>query len=549
MALRTRTEQLETADRMLLELSDEEPWTPPPDAHPEIALVDFVEGAWKILEPSEKFVAGWHIDELCAHLQALSTNTLDQRNLLINEPPGSSKSLITVVFWPAWEWTWAPWTRWLTSSYGEDLALRDAVKTRRLMMSRWYRNRVQHPWKFSSDQNVKGYYSNDRTGWRIARGVNGQITSHHAHRVVIDDAHNVNQAESDQVRNGTLTTLREVYPSRVLPGGCRVLIGQRVHEEDASADWIAREGSSIHHIELQEEYEAPNHLETGLASSPARVPAPCSLTGQLHDIRTVEGTLLTPLRYDRGTIELRKIELGPYAYSGQYQQRPTPRVGMVLNPEWFPQTPRLEAATVDLIMAFDLNYSDSETSDWTVGMCGAVERSPVLPRIHLIDLFREHLSDRRHEEALGEWVLLWRPVMVGIEKRAFEKEGATMDLCRRLQIYCEDHGFTCTFEVIPADADKVTRAQIIPGRAKAGLITVDRHARWWPSLSREMSMFPKSQHDDQIDTLAYLIRLAVEKLERVRGQQALLGHHAEITYTEGTAAIPDWQRAALAGLR
>jgi predicted phage terminase large subunit-like protein len=489
---------------------------------------------------------------LCQHLQALSTNTLTERNLLINEPPGSSKSLITVVFWPAWEWTWAPWTRWLTSSYTEDLALRDAVRTRRLMMSGWYQAQVIEPWKFSSDQNVKGYYSNDRTGWRIARGVNGAVTSHHAHRVVVDDPHNVHQAESDAVRNTTLTTLREVYPSRVLPGGARVIVGQRVHEEDATADWLDRERSSIHHIEIQEEYEAPTQSQ-----SPAPFPgidkvtasARCSLTGHLHDIRHTDGELLSPGRRPRQVIELRKIELGPYAYSSQYQQRPTPRAGMVLNPDWFIQTPRLEAATVDLIMAFDLNYSDDANADWTVGMCGAVERSPVLPRIHIIDLMRDHLGEQRHEQVIGDWILLWRPIMVGIEKRAFEKEGATMDLCRRLLIYLDEHGFTCNIEPVPADTDKVTRAQIIPGRAKAGLVTVDRHARWWPTLSREMSTFPKSQHDDQIDTMAHLIRLAVEKLGKVRDQKILLGHSAALEYAEDGGEIKDWQRAALAGIR
>ncbi len=100
LATMTKTERVEklATDKLLATLADEEPWTPPPDAHPEIDLVDFVEDAWRILEPSEKFVPGWHIDELCAHLQALSTNRLPERNLLINEPPGSSKSLITVVF-------------------------------------------------------------------------------------------------------------------------------------------------------------------------------------------------------------------------------------------------------------------------------------------------------------------------------------------------------------------------------------------------------------------------------------------------------------------
>ncbi len=181
-------------------------------------------------------------------------------------------------------------------------------------------------------------------------------------------------------------------------------------------------------------------------------------------------------------------------------------------------------------------------------MLGAVERKAILPRLHIIDVFREHLSDARHEDMIGEWILLWRPIMVGIEKRAFEKQGATMDLCRRLEIFCNNRGFSCSFEAIPADNDKVTRAMIIPGRAKAGLITVDRRAPWWPLLSREMSMFPKSEHDDQIDALAYLVRMSVEKLESIRSRMLLLGKTARVVYEE-TQGPPDWAKAALAGIR
>ena len=133
-------------------LIETEPWTPPTDAHPEIRLHAFVEQAWRSLEPAVPFVASWHIGLLCEHLEAVSTGKLLEPNLLVNTPPGSSKSLIASVLWPAWVWTWAPWTRWLTTSYDDGLALRDAVRTRRLMQTEWYRGQVSLPWAFVGDQ-------------------------------------------------------------------------------------------------------------------------------------------------------------------------------------------------------------------------------------------------------------------------------------------------------------------------------------------------------------------------------------------------------------
>jgi predicted phage terminase large subunit-like protein len=541
-----------------LSLIETEPWTPPADAHPNIALHAFVEAAWRILEPAVPFVDSWHLGLLCGHLEAISTGRLLEANLLVNTPPGSSKSLIASVFWPAWEWTWAPWTRWLTSSYDDALALRDAVRTRTLMQSEWYRRQIAEPWLFSSDQNVKGYYTNDKTGWRVATSMGGGNTGWHCHRLVIDDPHSVKKAESDAVREATLAAWREVFPSRVLPGGVRVMVGQRTHEEDATADWLSREGQDIHHIELKMEHEAPRaatrhpegHVLTEGDQSSPRHGAVCTLTGEPHDQRTHEGDLLIPERFPRVVIERRKIELGSYAYSSQFQQSPTPRAGALLNPAWFPQTPQLERSTVDLVAAFDLNYSDADTSDWTVGLLGAVERTPVLPRIHLVAGFAEHLSEERHVEHIGEWLCLWRPVLVGIEKRAFEREGATRDLCRQLLAYCEERGFSLSLEPIECDGDKISRAMIIPGRAKAGLITADKRAPFWTRLAKQMSQFPRSAHDDDVDALAHLVRLVVEKLERLRNLGGLLGKSAQVVVEDSVDdARPDWAKAAMAGLR
>jgi predicted phage terminase large subunit-like protein len=526
-----------------LTLLETEPWTPNPDARPEIPLHRFVEQAWPILEPSEPFVDAWHIDEFCEHLEAISTGTLREPNLLVNTPPGTTKSLVFMVFWPAWEWTWAPWSRWLTCSYDDGLALRDAVRTRRLMKSQWYRQRIVEPWEFVGDQNVKGNYVNDKTGWRIAASIAGEVTGNHAHRVVVDDPHHVKRAESDAIRENTLTIWREVFPSRVLPGGVRVMIGQRTHEEDATADWLSREGQEIHHIEFKMEYEVPakggDHHDLGQQRSSSKSPVQvnaagrCSLTDRPHDHREREGELLSLNRYGPAVIERRKIELGPYAYSAQYQQAPTPRAGALLNPAWFPQTPELDPATVDLVAAFDMNYSDADTSDWTVGLLAAVERTPILPRIHLVAGFADHLSEERHAENIGEWLVLHKPMLVGIEKRAYERQGATRDLCRQLLAYCEERHWSLNFEAIECDTDKIGRAMIIPGRAKAGLITADKRQAFWSRLSRQMSQFPRSVHDDDVDALAHLIRLIVEKLEKLREQQTLLGHSAPLQYVSG----------------
>src|SRR3954468_17064827 len=77
-------------------------------------LRDFIAQAWGVVEPATEFVAGWHLDAICDHLEAVTRGHI--RNLLINIPPRHMKSLAVAVFWPVWEWLTWPERRWLFSS-------------------------------------------------------------------------------------------------------------------------------------------------------------------------------------------------------------------------------------------------------------------------------------------------------------------------------------------------------------------------------------------------------------------------------------------------
>ena len=65
------------------------------------SLSFFIQEAWHILEPSQPYTQGKHIELMCEHLEAVSRGEITR--LLINIPPGCMKSLLTGVFWPMWE--------------------------------------------------------------------------------------------------------------------------------------------------------------------------------------------------------------------------------------------------------------------------------------------------------------------------------------------------------------------------------------------------------------------------------------------------------------
>lgn len=101
-------------------------------------LAGFVREAWHVLEPTAKYTHGWHIDAICAHLEAVTDGRINR--LLINVPPGSPKSLLASVMWQAWEWgpRGLSSLRYLTTSFNDGPVKRDTRKCRDLMLSDWY---------------------------------------------------------------------------------------------------------------------------------------------------------------------------------------------------------------------------------------------------------------------------------------------------------------------------------------------------------------------------------------------------------------------------
>src|SRR6516225_3807831 len=70
----------------------------------EKSLIEFVRAGWHVLEPERKYIHSWHLDAVAEHLEAIAAGILNPPRLLLNIPPGSMKSLLVSVFFPAWIW-------------------------------------------------------------------------------------------------------------------------------------------------------------------------------------------------------------------------------------------------------------------------------------------------------------------------------------------------------------------------------------------------------------------------------------------------------------
>jgi hypothetical protein len=282
------------------------------------SFYEFVCQGWHVLEPNTPFVDGIHVQAICLHLQAVNAGQI--RDLIINVPPGHAKSLLVAVFWPAWVWIDRPHTRFLFASYSATLSVRDSLRCRRLIDSEWYQRRWGDRYQLSGDQNQKHRFENDRTGYRIATSVGGTATGERADIVVVDDPHSVDQAESDAERRTAVEWFNGTMCTRLndLRTGHKIVIQQRLHENDVTGDILAKGGFG--HLCLPAEFEPERRCTTSIGWS---------------DPRSKPGELLWPEKVTAAQLEALKISLGSYRYAGQYQQRPSPADGGSFKQAWF----------------------------------------------------------------------------------------------------------------------------------------------------------------------------------------------------------------------
>jgi predicted phage terminase large subunit-like protein len=311
--------------------------------------------AWPLVEPGTQFVDNWHIGLICEYLQAVSN--LQIHNLIINVPPRHMKSLLVSVFWPTWSWIRTPELRWLTGSYAEPLAVRDALKSRRILQSAWYRAAFGHIFKLTPDQNAKNRYENDKTGYRLAFSFNAAVTGEGADILVVDDPLKAQDADSplmrervNQIYDTTLTT-RANDPRLAR----RVIIMQRLHQDDLTGhllDKLSGPGAAPHydHLCLPTEYE-PQRYFSSLG---------------LSDPRNQPGELLWPARFGPAENAAAKLDLGARAYAGQHAQRPAPASGSIYQVEWWQGRNRCNPHGSNVIarwLSWDTAFKDSEQND------------------------------------------------------------------------------------------------------------------------------------------------------------------------------------------
>jgi predicted phage terminase large subunit-like protein len=490
----------------------------------EASLSAFLRAAWPHFD-SSAFVGGWHIDAICAHLQAVTAGQI--RRLLINIPPRFAKTNIVAIAWPTWTWALQPdptlplrgaGVRFLCASYGANKAEADGVTARRLIGSQWYQDRWRERVTVAKDRDNQSQYDNTAGGSRISTGIPESLGKGGAIRI-IDDPHKTDEVESDLVRQATIRAYDEVWRTRSNDPayGAEVIVMQRLAEGDLSGH-VLEEGDVVH-LMLPLEYDSRRHCHTVLG---------------FDDPRTVDSDLLWPERFDAAWAAKQKRVVGPHAWDGQYQQTPTSRGGGIIPRAWWklwPPEGQEDSWTRDVdvdgrtvrrmvypgldyvLLSADTAYTEKEENDWCAcTVWGCFEDQARNPKVILLEAWRERLELHGLTLKLLETARRRKANAVLIEAKA-----SGLSVLQEMRRLMREGEFTL-FAEIPK-GDKVARLHAVSASFSDGLVYAPAR-KWSDMVIDEVAQFPRSKWKDLTDTVS----AAVKKLRDL----GLLQHAVEV---------------------
>lgn len=402
-------------------------------------------------------------------------------------------SLLLNVFWPAWEWgpKGMPWMKYVAAAHEQGLAIRDNLRMRRLVSSDWYQERW--PVGFARDQNAKIKFENEAGGFKQASAA-GSVTGNRGNRVLIDDPHSVDGANSDVQREATVQWFKEAVPTRVVDPekSAIIVIMQRLHEGDVSGV-IQEEGLGYEMLVLPIEFDPSRACKTSIG---------------FEDPRKEPGELLFPSRFPRTVVDRDKKVMGPYAAAGQLNQLPSPRGGGILKSEWWQLWDEPHFPKCDLIVAsLDTAYGEDEENDPSALTIWGLFNVPKahkhgglwLPAVVMMRAWSGRLELHDLVEHVGRMCKQYQVDQLLIEAKASGKSVAQE--VRRLFI---DAPWTVE-EIDPGRVDKVARAYSIQPILAAGMVWAPDKA-WADMVIDQSSAFPKAKHDDLVDSMTQALR-------------------------------------------
>jgi predicted phage terminase large subunit-like protein len=308
------------------------------------------------------------------------------------------------------------------------------------------------------------------------------------------------------------------------------IICQRVHEADVS-DAVLSHEMNYEHLCVPMTFDSARHCKTSIGWS---------------DPRSHDGELAWPERFPLSVVQNLKRDIGQWGWASQYEQSPAPRGGGIFARDaWkvYDAPDGKFPVFSHIIASLDGAFSAKQESDFSaVTVWGIFSHPKEGRRIILVSAWQKRL-DISGDQQLLEWLpserhapvtsvtdengqsrlvshQLWKQRTqrhwgliqwvhdtarhYRIDKLLIEDAATGKPVAQMLQNW-NRHEMPYSIQLVRPTGDKVARALSVQPLFSAGLIYAP--IRDWSEISiNQAATFPKSKHDDLVDSMTMALR-------------------------------------------
>jgi len=285
-------------------------------------LFFFMRVFWDVITHDEP-IWNWHLPYLSRELEQMARRVSEgkrrENDIIINVSPGTTKSTLCSVMFPAWCWVNWYWMRFIFASYSGALSMEHGENCRDIIRSDKFKYFFPE-YRIKQDKDTKSNFvimkkirgKWKRGGNRLSTSVGGTVTGFHGHILGVDDPVDPERAVSVTEIKTANRWISQTLSMRAIDKAVTpmLLIMQRLAQDDPTGHILDLRPESVKHICLPGERK---NFEKNVQPS------------ELKEF--YQDGLFDPVRMDWTTLKDLEKRLGQYGYAAQIGQSPTPPGG------------------------------------------------------------------------------------------------------------------------------------------------------------------------------------------------------------------------------